>query len=117
VTKVEALLVRVNAARERLENVPLLLKRFRQSVLVAACSGRLTEDWRSQDGGRCAPASLEALLDARRAVGARGVQQAPSTGKSITQEGSNAATRTLSLLTRRSRSRTLGCGQALTHSP
>ncbi|MGH7987440.1 MAG: restriction endonuclease subunit S, partial [Candidatus Binataceae bacterium] len=28
---------------------PAILKRFRQSVLAAACSGRLTEDWREAD--------------------------------------------------------------------
>ena len=44
--KVEQLLARVNAARERLAKVPEILKRFRQSVLAAACSGRLTADWR-----------------------------------------------------------------------
>ncbi|MBI3830394.1 MAG: restriction endonuclease subunit S [Planctomycetes bacterium] len=47
VAKVEALLARVNAARERLAKVPPILKRFRQAVLAAACSGRLTEDWRA----------------------------------------------------------------------
>jgi len=46
VAKVEALLVRVNAARERLEQVAVILKQFRQAVLAAACSGRLTGDWR-----------------------------------------------------------------------
>jgi type I restriction enzyme S subunit len=46
VAKVEKLLARVNAARERLAKVPEILKRFRQSVLAAACSGRLTADWR-----------------------------------------------------------------------
>ncbi len=46
VAKVEALLAEVNAARERLEKVPAILKRFRQSVLAAACSGRLTDEWR-----------------------------------------------------------------------
>lgn len=46
VAQVEALLVRVNAARERLAKVAAILKRFRQSVLVAACSGQLTTDWR-----------------------------------------------------------------------
>jgi hypothetical protein len=46
VAKVEALLARVNAARQRLAKVPAILKRFRQSVLAAACSGRLTADWR-----------------------------------------------------------------------
>jgi type I restriction enzyme S subunit len=48
VAKVEALLASVNAARERLAKVPAILKRFRQSVLAAACSGRLTEDSRKQ---------------------------------------------------------------------
>lgn len=46
--KVEALLARVNAARGRLERVPVLLKRFRQAVLAAACSGRLTEEQSSE---------------------------------------------------------------------
>jgi len=46
VAMVEKLLARVNAGRERLANVPAILKRFRQSVLAAACSGRLTAGWR-----------------------------------------------------------------------
>ena len=46
VAKVEALLARVNVARERLAGAPLLLKRIRQSMLAAACSGRLTDQWR-----------------------------------------------------------------------
>ncbi len=50
VAKVEAVLARVNAARQRLGRVPALLKRFRQSVLAAACSGRLTADWRRHEG-------------------------------------------------------------------
>jgi type I restriction enzyme S subunit len=48
VAKVESLLARVNAARQRLAKVPAILKRFRQSVLAAACSGRLTADWREE---------------------------------------------------------------------
>jgi type I restriction enzyme S subunit len=39
-------LSRLNAARAHLSRVPMILKRFRQAVLAAACSGRLTEDWR-----------------------------------------------------------------------
>lgn len=46
VAKVEDLLTRVNAAHDRLQMAPVILKRFRQAVLAAACSGRLTEDWR-----------------------------------------------------------------------
>jgi type I restriction enzyme, S subunit len=48
VAKVEALLERTNAARARLTKVPAIVKRFRQSVLAAACSGQLTADWRGQ---------------------------------------------------------------------
>lgn len=43
VEKVEALLARVNAARDGLAKVPAILKQFRQSVLAAVCSGELTE--------------------------------------------------------------------------
>jgi type I restriction enzyme S subunit len=50
VAKVEELLARVNATRERLTKVKEILKRFRQSVLAAACSGRLTADWRERQG-------------------------------------------------------------------
>ncbi|MDI6753365.1 MAG: restriction endonuclease subunit S, partial [Thermodesulfobacteriota bacterium] len=46
VAKVEELLARINAARERLAKVSVIFKRFRQAVLSAACSGRLTADWR-----------------------------------------------------------------------
>ncbi len=50
VAAVEQLLARVNASRERLDRVPGLLKAFRQAVLAAACSGRLTEGWREEHG-------------------------------------------------------------------
>ncbi|RQR33950.1 hypothetical protein DIE23_12625 [Burkholderia sp. Bp9143] len=48
--KLDSLLARVNACRESLTNVSEILKRFRQSVLFAATSGRLTEDWRLLKG-------------------------------------------------------------------
>jgi type I restriction enzyme, S subunit len=41
--KLEAVLGRVDACRDRLDHIPDLLKRFRQSVLAAATSGRLTK--------------------------------------------------------------------------
>lgn len=50
VAKVEALVARVDAARGRLAKLPALLRRFRQSVLAAACSGQLTADWRAARG-------------------------------------------------------------------
>lgn len=49
VEKVEALLGQVNRMKGRLERVSAILKRFRQSVLAAACSGELTAEWRKQN--------------------------------------------------------------------
>ncbi len=48
VAKLEKLLAKVESSQKRLERIPTILKRFRQSVLAAACSGRLTEDWRTE---------------------------------------------------------------------
>jgi len=49
VAKLETLLGKVDACQQRLTEIPVLLKRFRQSVLAAACSGRLTADWREEN--------------------------------------------------------------------
>ncbi|MEI7989357.1 MAG: restriction endonuclease subunit S [Chloroflexota bacterium] len=46
--KLDTLLAKVDACREHLERVPQILKRFRQAVLAAATSGRLTEEWREE---------------------------------------------------------------------
>jgi type I restriction enzyme S subunit len=48
VARIEELFTQLNAARDRLVKVPRILKRFRQSVLAAACSGRLTDAWREE---------------------------------------------------------------------
>jgi type I restriction enzyme S subunit len=50
VTTLQALLTKVDTCQKRLAAIPRLLKRFRQAVLSAACSGRLTEDWRTAIG-------------------------------------------------------------------
>ena len=47
VNKVDVVLARLSAARDRLPRVRSILKAFRRSVLAAACSGRLTADWRN----------------------------------------------------------------------
>lgn len=44
--KLDTLLALVENTKARLECIPQILKRFRQSVLAAAVSGRLTEEWR-----------------------------------------------------------------------
>ena len=49
VAKLEKLLSKVDSCKERLDKIPAILKRFRQSVLSAACSGRLTADWRENN--------------------------------------------------------------------
>ena len=46
--KLDTLLARVDASRAHLERVQEILKDFRQSVLAAAVSGRLTEEWREE---------------------------------------------------------------------
>jgi len=49
VAKLEELLAKVDASQQRLAKIPVILKRFRQAVLAAACSGRLTADWREEN--------------------------------------------------------------------
>jgi len=44
--KLDTLLAQVDNTKARLERIPKILKRFRQSVLAAAVSGRLTDEWR-----------------------------------------------------------------------
>ncbi len=46
VAKLDAVMQKVDSNKQRLEKIPKLLKRFRQSVLAAAVSGKLTEEWR-----------------------------------------------------------------------
>ncbi len=47
-SKLDQLLSQVNTLKTRLDNIPIILKRFRQSVLAAAVSGKLTEEWREK---------------------------------------------------------------------
>ena len=44
--KLDLLLAQVQETKSRLEQIPELLKQFRQSVLSDAVSGKLTEEWR-----------------------------------------------------------------------
>ncbi|KEY57113.1 restriction endonuclease subunit S [Serratia sp. DD3] len=44
--KLDTLLAQVENTKARLERIPTILKTFRQSVLAAAVSGKLTEEWR-----------------------------------------------------------------------
>ncbi len=46
VAKLDSLFEKIESNKQRLENIPQILKRFKQSVIAAAINGRLTEDWR-----------------------------------------------------------------------
>lgn len=73
--KVQELLTQIDAAKDRLAKVPAVLKRFRQSVIGAACAGKLTEDWRAKSS----PEPVERTL-ARIAV------SVSNTGRTATEE-------------------------------
>jgi type I restriction enzyme S subunit len=45
VEKLDEVLAQVDIIKARLDGIPSLLKRFRQSVLASAVSGKLTEEW------------------------------------------------------------------------
>lgn len=44
--KLDTLLAQVDSTKARLEQIPQILKRFRQAILTVAISGRLTDKWR-----------------------------------------------------------------------
>ncbi|HHX8750396.1 TPA: restriction endonuclease subunit S [Morganella morganii] len=46
--KLDDLLARVESIKTRLDNIPKILKKFRQSVLVSAFQGEVTKEWRSK---------------------------------------------------------------------
>lgn len=48
--KLDSLLAQVDNIKNRLDALPTIIKRFKQSVLSAAVSGKLTEDWRGGNG-------------------------------------------------------------------
>lgn len=63
VAKLDAIMPRIDSAKKRLEKIPAILKRFRQSVLTAAVTGKLTEKWREEHPD---VESVEALLEKAR---------------------------------------------------
>jgi type I restriction enzyme, S subunit len=76
VAKVEGLLAEVNRANARLTRVQAIIKRFRRSVLSAACSGELTREWREQHPEE----SGKTLLKAIRRTAEASVKRQRSTG-------------------------------------
>ncbi|EGQ9729437.1 restriction endonuclease subunit S [Vibrio cholerae] len=60
VEKLDEVLAQVDTIKARLDGIPAILKCFRQSVLAAAVSGKLTDEWR---GGSCFVAKEYTLQD------------------------------------------------------
>lgn len=60
--KLDAVLARGDACLDRLDRIPTILKRFRQSVLSAATSGKLTEEWRVEQGMNWSISTFQDLL-------------------------------------------------------
>jgi type I restriction enzyme S subunit len=52
VEKLDEVLAQVDTIKARLDGIPSLLKRFRQSVLASAVSGKLTEEWREENDSK-----------------------------------------------------------------
>jgi type I restriction enzyme, S subunit len=48
VAKLDVLFAHLDQLKTRLENIPALLKQFRQAVLTQAVTGKLTEEWRKK---------------------------------------------------------------------
>lgn len=61
VEKLDQVLAQVDTIKARLDGIPAILKRFRQSVLAAAVSGKLTEEWR---GGESFTSQIKKLGNA-----------------------------------------------------
>lgn len=61
--RLDTLLAQVEATQARLASIPDIIKQFRQSVLAAALSGKLTEKWRNINNVKIQEWSSKALAD------------------------------------------------------
>ena len=62
-SKLKALLPKVKDAQSRLDKIPTILGRFRQSVFAAAFSGELTKEWRAKNSSYIANDDLNFIKD------------------------------------------------------
>jgi type I restriction enzyme, S subunit len=89
--RLDTVIARIDACYERLDRVPQILKKFREAVLEAAVSGRLTEEWRGQQLSSAIDAKLEVetILNAHIAAGGhRAGNAAPPTSDVHDLDGS-----------------------------
>lgn len=64
VARLDKIMPRIDAVKERLDKVPAIVKRFKQSVLTAAVTGKLTEKWRAEYLDIESTEDVNALTDA-----------------------------------------------------
>ncbi|MBZ6071454.1 restriction endonuclease subunit S [Aeromonas schubertii] len=67
--RLDILLAQVEATQARLARIPDIIKRFRQSVLAAAVSGNLTEEWRENNIITTANDFVERAIQERKNAG------------------------------------------------
>lgn len=63
--KLDSLLAQVDNIKNRLDALPTIIKRFKQSVLLAAVSGKLTEDWREANSVTNVEKSIARIFEDR----------------------------------------------------
>ncbi|PSV82204.1 restriction endonuclease subunit S [Photobacterium leiognathi] len=68
VEKLDEVLAQVDTIKARLDGIPALLKRFRQSVLASAVSGKLTEEWRKDNESGCPQQEVESIIESRKTL-------------------------------------------------
>ena len=67
--RLDKLLAQVEATQARLARIPEIIKQFRQSVLAAAVSGKLTEEWRESNIITTANDFVERAIQERKNAG------------------------------------------------
>ncbi|MBE5188036.1 restriction endonuclease subunit S [Vibrio parahaemolyticus] len=80
VEKLDEVLAQVDTIKARLDGIPAILKRFRQSVLASAVSGKLTEEWRNVNRGKSVDLLISDIESERKELKAA-KQLKPSFGK------------------------------------
>ncbi|MCG9578490.1 restriction endonuclease subunit S [Vibrio tubiashii] len=63
VEKLDEVLAQVDTIKAHLDGIPALLKRFRQSVLASAVSGKLTEEWRRENSDYSTASMLDSFQE------------------------------------------------------
>ncbi|GIB02502.1 Type I restriction enzyme EcoKI, S subunit [Vibrio cholerae] len=74
VEKLDEVLAQVDTIKARLDGIPAILKRFRQSVLAAAVSGKLTEEWRGNHPALDSTHEVANIIESRKAIVAKRMQ-------------------------------------------